>query len=454
MISLKQRFTIYFSILFSAILAVVMIIVLYIFAQIRENEFKMRIEEKASSTAELLSDLNVSKQDLLKILDQNSIDKLYNDRILVYDDALKVIYSSVSGTEPIISAHDLRVLQEDGSFYYSEQSIGRYGKLFKLPDNKKLYVLITAEDKSGHRLFLFLSYLLLGAFFLGTVSVIVLSLSLSGKILLPLEHFQQRITDISENKMHIRLTEKQNNDEIDKLARAFNEMMGRIDSSYKQQKEFTDNASHELRTPVTRISMQIQNLISSGAHSEKTLHYLHSILEDANQMADTISSLLLLSKIDSGYSPEFLPPCRLDEIIFEAVQLISKDYPDAHTVFNIENESENDLDFEIKGDFNLLKTVFVNLFKNAYLYSSDKSIKINVVQSDGRLKVMVLNNGEIIDGEDRENLFQAFARGKNSKNIQGTGLGLRITERILHYHHAEISYEALPPGTNCFTLSF
>jgi signal transduction histidine kinase len=231
-------------------------------------------------------------------------------------------------------------------------------------------------------------------------------------------------------------------------------MMSRIDSSYKQQKEFTDNASHELRTPVTRISMQIQNLVSNGSHSEKTLHYLHSILEDSNQMADTISSLLLLSKIDSGYNPKFLPPCRLDEIIFEAVQFISKEYPDAHTVFNIENESDNDLDFEINGDFNLLKTVFINLLKNAYLYSSDRSIKINVVQRDGRLKVMVINNGEIIDREDRENLFQAFARGKNSKNIQGTGLGLRITERILHYHHAEISYEAISSQTNCFTLSF
>ena len=454
MISLKQRFTIYFSILFSAILAVVLIIVFTIFAQFREKEFKIRIEEKAASTAELLADLNVSKQDLLKILDQNSIDKLYYDRILVYDGSLNVIYSSVSGTEPIISEHDLQALKKDGSFFFSDNNISNYGMAYKLQNNQVLYVLISAEDKSGRRLLWFLSYLLIGAFIIGTISVIFLSLSLSGRILLPLKQFQQKITSVSEKKMHIRLDEKQNNDEIDKLARAFNEMMNRIDASYKQQKEFTDNASHELRTPVTRITMQIQNLIKNGSHNDNTLRYLNSIMDDSSQMADTISSLLLLSKIDSGYSPEFLPPCRLDEIIFEALQFINKEYADAHTIFNIENKSDADLDLEIKGDFNLLKTVFINLFKNAYLYSADKFIHISLVQQNGRLHVLITNNGTVIDQEDRQNLFQAFARGKNAKNIQGTGLGLRITERILNYHRAEISYEAINPTTNCFTVSF
>lgn len=454
MISLKQRFTINFSILLSVILAVVLTMIYSIFSQYRRTEFKLRLEEKALSTAALLADLNVSKQDALEILDQNSVDKLYNNRILAFDNDLNLIYSSISGATQIPSAEDLQLLKTKGSFFFSDNKIGRFGLARKLPANKALYVFVTAEDKSGQRLLWFLGYLLLGAFITGTVSVIILARSLSGRILLPLKQIQERITNISEKRLHIRLEEKRNNDEIDKLAHAFNDMMDRIDSSYKQQKEFTDNASHELRTPVTRIIMQIQNLIKHEAHSEKTLQYLDSIMMDSNQIADTISSLLLLSRINNSNTSDFFPPCRLDEIIFEALQSVSAAYPDVRTLFNIENRSDKEIDIEIKGDANLLKIVFINLFKNAYLYSSEKLINVTLIQEENGLKVKVVNDGEVIIPADRQNLFQAFARGRNSKNIQGTGLGLRITERILNYHHATIQYEASDQNINCFTVSF
>ena len=454
MISLKQRFTIYFSILFSALLAVVLIVVFSMFAQFRKSEFKQRLEEKAVSTVALVADLNVSKQDVLTILDENSIDKLYINRILVFGKDTNLIYSNVSGAAQILSSVDLQILKKKGSFFVSDKQIDRFGILYKIHNNNEFYVLITAEDIPGHRHLWYLGYLLLGAFIVGTTSVIFLARSLSGRILLPLRQIQQRVTAISEKKLHIRLEETHNNDEIDKLAHAFNEMMDRIDSSYKQQKEFTDNASHELRTPITRIIMQIQNLIKFESHSEKTTQYLNSIMMDSNQIADTITSLLLLSRIDAGKISEFFPPCRLDEIIFDSIQSISKAYPDVRILFDIENQSDKETDIEIKGDSNLLKIVFINLFKNAYLYSSDKLINVTLIQGNEILKVVIANNGEVITMDDHQNLFKAFARGKNAKNIQGTGLGLRISERILNHHNAQIEYEALNEKSNCFTILF
>ena len=79
---------------------------------------------------------------------------------------------------------------------------------------------------------------------------------------------------------------------------------------------------------------------------------------------------------------------------------------------------------------------------------------MTVVQEENLLKVRIVNDGDLIVLTDRQNLFQAFARGKNAKNIQGTGLGLQITERILNYHHATIRYLATDQNLNCFTISF
>ena len=110
--SLKQRFTLYFSIMFSVLLAIVLIIVFSMFATFRKNEFKTRLEEKAISTVALVADLNVSKQDVLAILDENTIDKLYIDRILVFGKDANLIYCSVSGAAQILSPVDLKILKK------------------------------------------------------------------------------------------------------------------------------------------------------------------------------------------------------------------------------------------------------------------------------------------------------------------------------------------------------
>lgn len=452
MSSLKQRFTINFSILLSVIIAVVLTTVYSIFAHYRRNEVKSHLEEKAISDVKLLIELKISEIKVLDILSENSVH--YSDKVLIFNEDKKLIYSDIGGPANIVSDSEFKELKKKESFFESDNDIDKYGILYKSNNNKEYYIIVTAEDRYGHSQLLFLRYLLFGAFFAGTASVFILARSLSGRILSPLKQFQERITNISEKRLHIRLEEKPDNDEIDKLAHAFNDMMDRINASYKQQKEFTDNASHELRTPVTRIFMQIQNLIKHESHSEKTLQYLNSIMMDSNQIADTISSLLLLSRIDSGGISDFFPSCRLDEIIFGAIQFISKAYPDVRTLFNIENKSDKEIDFEIKADSNLLKIVFINLFKNAYLYSNEKLINVTLIQEENTLKIAVVNDGDVIMPQDRQNLFQAFARGKNAKNIQGTGLGLRITERILNYHHATIQYDAIDQNMNCFTIAF
>jgi len=451
--SLKQQFAIYSSIIFSAILAIVLLIVWWLFTHFRKEEFRLRLEEKAISTIELLVDVNVSERHVLDIIDKNAVDKLFNDNILVFNNDKRLIYSNIGGKAVNYSLSELNRIKEKRKYYISEGMFDKLG-LYYSSNNKNYYVIIAAEDKYGNKQLWYLQYLLIGAFMVGTLSIIILSYTLSARILRILENFQKRITGISENKLHVRLKESGKNDEIDHLAHAFNQMMERIDASYKQQKEFTDNASHELRTPITRIMMQIQNLIQHENHSDNTLRYLQSILSDSNQMADTISSLLLLSRIDKNNLNKFLPPYRLDEVIFDAIDSISKTFPDFHILFNIENKSRNETNVEIKGDANLLKIVFVNLLKNAYLYSDNKQVTVVIRQESERLKVEITNSGKIVTREEQETMFKAFSRGLNSQHIPGTGLGLRIAERIINYHNAQIKYTTPSATTNCFTISF
>jgi signal transduction histidine kinase len=451
--SLKQQFAIYSSILFSAILAIVLLLVMVLITRFRKEEFRFRLEGKAYSTIELLVDASDKERHLLTIIDKNSVDKLFNDNILVFNSNMKLIYSNIGGTAIQYSLEELQAIKTNGSFYSSKEDYDSFCLRY-LSNNKTYYVIVSAEDKYGNKQLIYLRYILLSAFIIGMLSIIFLSYTLSAKILSILEKFQKRITGISENQLHVRLEESGKNDEIDHLAHAFNQMMERIDASYKQQIEFTDNASHELRTPITRVLMQIQNLIKHEEHSENTIRYLESIMNDSNQMADTISSLLLLSRIDKNNANKFLPPCRLDEVIFDAIDTISKIYTDFHIHFNIINQSSDETNVEIKGDANLLKIVFVNLFKNAYLYSNNKQVSVIMKQEFQSLNVEITNTGKILLPDEQKNIFKAFSRGVNAQNIPGTGLGLRIADRIIQYHNAQIAYTAVNDHTNCFVIAF
>ena len=136
---------------------------------------------------------------------------------------------------------------------------------------------------------------------------------------------------------------------------------------------------------------------------------------------------------------------------FEAVE---KSYPKLKMDFLIsENTSENAL-LTINGIQSLLDIVFINLFKNAAVYSDNAEVDVLITENDEILIVDVISRGNTIPEEEQPKLFDAFMRGNNSQNITGSGLGLRIVKRILEYHGAKIIYTSPAELLNKFTVIF
>ncbi len=120
---------------------------------------------------------------------------------------------------------------------------------------------------------------------------------------------------------------------------------------------------------------------------------------------------------------KFFKEERIDEIIFDAYEVVLKTYPQLYLDFNINENEEPTL--AVKGIRSLLEIVFINLFKNAALYSKNTAVSVSIAESENDLRVIIENNGSVIPEEDRNKLFEAFTRGKNSQNITGSGLGLK-----------------------------
>jgi K+-sensing histidine kinase KdpD len=108
----------------------------------------------------------------------------------------------------------------------------------------------------------------------------------------------------------------------------------------------------------------------------------------------------------------------------------------------------------IKGIQSLLVIVFINLFKNAAVYSDNSEVNVLITETNDNLSVEVLSHGNTIPEDEQTKLFEAFTRGNNAQNIAGSGLGLRIVKRILEYHDADIIYSSPQEYINKFTLIF
>ena len=450
--TLKNRISLLVSLLFTILFGLASTVIFILYSNYRKEEFRDRLEIKALSNIKLLVNVKQVDNQLLKIIDQNSINKLYDEKTLVFDSNYKLIYSSIDDAKINWSVDDLKYLKKNKTFFKQQGDYEVYGVFYDTND-KDFYALISATDNYGKKKLLFLRYTLIISYIFFTCVCWILTSFMVKKAMNPLHAFHQKIKNINENNLDTRIESKSTKDEIDLIADEFNFMMDRIELSYQKQKEFTAHASHELRTPLSRMTSQIENAMAEPELQPKDKSFLNSILDDVNHLSELINSLLILSKIDNRKADHHEVQ-RIDEILFSSIEKINKAFPDFVILFEMEESDDLDTALEVKGNRNLLEIALTNILKNACVYSDNKQAKVKISTDHHHLIISVSNTGETLNEEEQKNLFQPFMRGRNSKGTSGFGLGLRIVQRILILHKANITYSASNINTNLFQLFF
>jgi two-component system sensor histidine kinase ArlS len=451
--NLKQRFSFSFSILYSVILATLLVLVYYQLANFRKEEIQNRLKEKAHTTIKLRVAFKQVDDQMLKLIDSNTIYNLYNEKVLVFNDTFGLIYSSIDDAVINWNRKLLKRVQDEGYIYMTENEYDIVG-IESEYQGKVYIVLISAEDKFGNRNLVYLKYLFFAAFTIGLVLVWILSFYLSKEALTPLDVFKGQVQNISENNLSTRIEDKGQKDEITELTRAFNTMIDRIDKSFQYQKSFVGSASHELRTPLSKISAQLENLMQHPDLPARYVPILSSINEDTQQLSDIVTSLLILSKLEKDNTSKSFSRVRIDEIIFSSAEFLKKFYPDLKIHFEIINRTSSDDKLEVMGDESLLKIAANNLMKNAYLYSDNREVFIKIIQEKKSINLFFENTGVTPDTKDTYELFDPFVRGSNAIQSKGFGLGLSIVKRIIQYNEAEIFYNINTPNFNQIKVIF
>lgn len=266
-------------------------------------------------------------------------------------------------------------------------------------------------------------------------------------MLKPIEKMTKTAQHISVNALDTRLDVSGAQDELKELAETFNEMLDRIEASYRLQNQFVSDASHELRTPIAVIQGYSNMLDRWGKEDPKVLsESIEAIKSESEAMKDLIEKLLFLARADKNLEILVKEDFSLDGLIDEVIRDTRLIDSSKHQILCEVNDPAT-----LNGDRKSIKQLLRILIDNSLKFTPPGGrITINLIKSRKQAVIEIIDTGIGIAQEDLPHIFERFYRADKSrtKEMGGQGLGLSIAKWIIHHHGGKISVESkLQVGT-------
>ena len=264
----------------------------------------------------------------------------------------------------------------------------------------------------------------------------------------PIDHITETAVFLGAGNLSRRITGIESRDEVGRLAGAFNGMLARLEGSFQREKQFTSDASHELRTPVSVIMAYAENL-AAHAPDQETKAQAAAILTESRRMHSIIAQLLALTR---GYEGKY----RLErENIFlrDMVSDVLAELTEEAEANEIDLVEQVPADMILSADQSLMTQLLLNLVENGIKYGKTGGmVAVSALEQDGHILLTIQDDGIGIGEKDLPRIFDRFYRADQARDRSGSGLGLSIVKWIVELHGWEIQVESERGKGTRFTI--
>jgi heavy metal sensor kinase len=307
------------------------------------------------------------------------------------------------------------------------------------------------NDDVAQTLSLFRSYLLMFAPMLLLVAAGG-GYWLSRRALSPVDELVRSAREVGGTSLNRRLQKLETGDELQRLSDTLNEMLDRIESAFLRVTQFTADASHELRTPVSLMRTEAELALRRSRGEAEYKESLHHILREAERTTTLIEQLLALARTDSGREVLELQPTDLRQML----RGVAENWQPIASVRNLQFSARLEgTDFAVMGDEALLRRLADILLDNAFKYTPTSGwVRLSLELMAGNAVIAVQDSGVGISSEEHEKIFERFYRVDKARSRAqgGVGLGLAIAQWIVTQHHGSVTVESQPKQGSTFRV--
>ena len=274
---------------------------------------------------------------------------------------------------------------------------------------------------------------------------------LARRALRPVDEMTRTAQRISGEQLSKRLVESGNDDELDRLARTLNGMLGRIDEAIQQMRQFSADASHELQTPLTILKGEMEVALRQPRSPGEYQAVLLSGLEEIDRINHLVSGLLLLARADAGVLRLDLQDVELKALVNEVCRQMSIVAANS----SVDLRPGDMVPVSVWGDPEHLRRLLLNLVDNALKYTpAGGSVVLSLKTSAPWAILTVTDSGPGLTAAEQKKIFNRFYRASKARSSdgRGVGLGLNIALSIAEAHGGRIEVSSLPGRGSTFSI--
>lgn len=268
----------------------------------------------------------------------------------------------------------------------------------------------------------------------------------------PVKHITEAAEKIIEGDFSVRIESQRklgSDDTFNRIIDCFNKMAEELGSVETLRTDFIANVSHEMKTPLAVMQNYGTLLQSPGLSEEKRIEYAKGVTEGSRRLADMMTNILKLNRLENQQIYPQATEFDLGEQICECLL----QYENVWESSNIEISTDITEDVRVKADAELLSLVWNNLFSNAFKFTGEGGeVSVTLSVTEKYAVVKVSDTGCGMSSETGAHIFEKFYQGDTSHSIQGNGLGLALVKRVIDIMQGEISVDSTVGKGTTFTV--
>ena len=424
----------------------VLCMVYFTFMKFLEADFFERLTDRTMVTAKLYLEADEISRDALNDVRHKYLQKLNGEVTRIYDYKNQATF--IGDSAQYWTKATIEQVRKRKHLKYTDgerQVVGIYYK-----DNQGDFVILaSATDQGSHNRLTKLLKIMIFVFVIISLVVLLLSRWIAEKMLKPLKKFMFEVKQIGFKNMEFRVEESNTKDEINLIAKSFNHLMNELEQAFILQKTFVANASHELRTPVTRMMMSAELALSKDRELNDYKKAIHSILEDAEKMNQIITGLLALAKMDMELINSQLSPILLNK-------LLSKIQSEWKLHKNLKIEIINyvkDNEPHVLANETLLQIALDNIFSNAFKFSKNQKVNCSLEQKTEHFLIKITDQGPGVPVLERDEVFKPFYTRSEKFGQNGEGMGLYMAQKIINLFKGKIEISSSAEEKSSFVIT-